>query len=136
MVDTKKILALIIALLSIVGLIIYLKPLKIDSIANTYQYTYNNPLTKIHVIDRSDIDKIVEYLPTARFSKKSDWPMMFGDKIIKIFIQELNSPKSKTIAIYYLADRPKESFIDYEGNIYKLSQDDITFIESIIMPVQ
>lgn len=140
--DKKRILALIsISILIIFGLITYLRPLRIDPIENQYQYSYNNSIKSEQFIDRTDIDKtdidkIIKYLTTVRFSRKSDWPQMFGDQTISILIQQLNSPKAKPIDIYYLADKPNESFIHYGNRIYKLNHDDIAFIESIIMSGQ
>lgn len=97
-------------------------------------FSLNHSNDGVETLDQTEIDKIVNYLPTGKFNRKSNWPQMFEAETISIFIQELYSPSSKPIAIYYLLDRPKESFIHYGNRTYKLDLDDIAFFEKMINP--
>lgn len=76
--------------------------------------------------------KLLNIHPTLSFTRKSYRHIMFWERTILIYIKNIDSPKAKLIVIYYLTDRPNESFIQYGDVIYKLDNDDIYFIESVI----
>lgn len=125
----KYLLSALIIIIIFHQILTYTIPTKLDPFPKEYSYELENPYLK-HPIDDDDIKALVSYIKNNKFRRIPEPKNKFlSDESIFIHFYSKSTPP---IDVYYTVYYEPFSCIQYGRYYYRLSKDDITFLNELL----